>query len=318
MWSPLVSICVPSYNGEKWIREAIDSALAQTYKPLEIVIVDDASTDNTLEIIQSYRDPRIRIEVNKKNLGPTNNKNRCIKLAKGSLIKFLSQDDALYPSCVEKMAKLFKFYQQIGLVFAPRDVLLENPIDPTAIAWKKRYGKLHTRFQYLSEVNNGRELLKNWSAYDFKGNWIGEPSSVMVRKACLERIGMFNTRLRQCADYELWIRMMYFYDIGFINETLSAYRVHSSSSSASNIRQGYSWLDRLWFLEGLLQHEDIRSSYPRIKGLRSLEFCIILIQQIDRIRRREPIQIFHKFRTLADYVNYYVRALINCPPPLHE
>ena len=74
MWSPLVSICIPSYNGEKWIREAIDSALAQTYKPLEIVIVDDASTDNTLEIIQSYRDPRIRIEVNKKNLGQ--NKNR--------------------------------------------------------------------------------------------------------------------------------------------------------------------------------------------------------------------------------------------------
>src|SRR4030042_6580522 len=127
MWTSLVSVCIPSYNGARWIREAIDSAQAQTYKPLEIVIVDDASTDNTLEIIRSYRDPRIRIEVNKKNLGPINNWNRCIKLAKGSLIKFLHQDDVLYPTCVEKMVRLFGLYQKIGLVFAQYDVFLENP-----------------------------------------------------------------------------------------------------------------------------------------------------------------------------------------------
>ncbi|OGD53079.1 hypothetical protein A3K80_04965 [Candidatus Bathyarchaeota archaeon RBG_13_38_9] len=313
-----MSVCIPSYNGARWIREAIDSAQAQTYKPLEIVIVDDASTDNTLEIIRSYRDPRIRIEVNKKNLGPINNWNRCIKLAKGSLIKFLHQDDVLYPTCVEKMVRLFGLYQQIGLVFAQYDVLLENPIDPTAIVWKERYQKLNTQFQYLSEVNNGRELFKTWLADGFKGNWIGGPSNVMLRKAFLEHIGMFNTRLREIVDYELWIRMMYFYDIGFINETLSTYRKHLSSLSASNIRQDHSWLDRLWFLEGFIQHEDIRSSYPRIKRLRYLEFCRLVINQINRIRRREPIQIFYKFRTLAYYFNYYVRALIGHPPPLHE
>jgi len=126
-----VSICIPTYNGERWLRESIASALAQTYPPLEIVIVDDQSTDDTLKIAQSFRDPRLRIEENSRNLGIVGNRNQSIKHTKGDYIKFLFQDDILYPTCVEKMVQIIEAHENVGLVFSPRDILLENINDPT-------------------------------------------------------------------------------------------------------------------------------------------------------------------------------------------
>jgi len=153
---PLVSICIPTHNGARWIERSLRSAISQTYQPVEILIVDDASTDDTVNIATWFRDPRIRVEVNKSNLGLVRNWNRCITLSKGSLVKLLFQDDMLYPTCVEKMALLFEKHPLIGMVFSPRDILLEDPHDPVAIEWKKQYGTLHTRFSPLREVNRGQ------------------------------------------------------------------------------------------------------------------------------------------------------------------
>jgi len=306
----LVSICIPSYNGASWIEEALRSALAQTYQPLEVLVVDDASTDHTLRVVRSFRDPRIRVVANERNLGLVRNRNRCVRLSRGSLVKFLFQDDLLYSTCVEKMARLLEGHDRVGMVFAPRDILLENPKDPTAIAWRETYGILHTKFAHLSQVNRGMDLFNLWLANDFQGNWVGEPSSVMLRKACLERVGLFNTRMGLCSDYEMWIRMMYFYDAGFIDEPLSAFRFHSTSASSVNVKQNRYWLERLWLLEGLLQHREIRESHPRIKLLRDLEIkdrMSILRQRIARVKPNSSISVQFMLRSLADY--YCTRIL---------
>jgi len=316
--SPLVSICIPTYNGARWLKEALHSALTQTYEPLEILIVDDASTDATLDVARSFQDPHIRVEVNKRNLGAVRNRNRCLMLSKGPLVKFLFQDDFLYPSCVEKMARLFKMYKRVGMVFAPRDVLPENPNDPAAVAWKEHHGTLHTRFGVrLSEVNRGIDLFNLWLTSGFRENWVGEPSSVMLRKACLEQVGLFNTRMA-FADYEMWIRMMYFYDVGFIDEPLSTFRFHSASATSSNIQQNRHWLDMMWRLEGLLQYKEIRRSHPQIKWMRYLEAKRIVMQQIERIRRQDPMPVLHMARSLAEYCSYLLQSLIHRPPYIHE
>lgn len=314
----VVSICIPTYNGARWLEETIRSALLQTYEPLEILIVDDASTDRTLDIVFSFDDPRIRVKANERNLGLALNRNRCLRLAKGSLVKFLFQDDLLYPTCVEKMARLFKKHEKIGMVFAPRDVLLEDPNDPIAIAWKKKYGVLHTRFASLGEVNRGIDLFNQWLASGFRENWVGEPSSVMLRKACLEQIGLFNTRLQMCADFEMWIRMMYFYDVGFINEPLSAFRYHSASATSTNVRQNLHWLDMMWLLEGLLCHEEIRKSYPHIKWLRCLGAGQVVLRQILRMSRRETMPVLNMLRALADYLGYLRLGFLHRAPSIHE
>jgi glycosyltransferase involved in cell wall biosynthesis len=306
----LVSICIPSYNGARWIGEALGSALAQTYERLEVLIVDDASTDNTLEVVRSFQDPRIRVVRNERNLGLVRNRNRCVRLSKGSLVKFLFQDDLLYSTCVEKMARLLDDCERVGMVFAPRGILLEDPKDHAAVTWRERYSILHTKFGHLAQVNRGIDLFNLWFANDFRENWVGEPSSVMLRKAYLERVGLFNTRMGLCSDYEMWIRMMYFYDVGFIDEPLSAFRFHSSSASSVNARKNRYWLERLWFLEGLLQHREIRESHPRIKLLRNLELedkISLARQRLTNTHTNKSMSANIILRSLADY--YWTRLL---------
>src|SRR5438045_2978412 len=117
---PRVSICVPTYNGARWIGEAIESALGQTFGEFELLIVDDASTDDTLERVRRVSDPRIRIERNERNLGLVGNWNQCVRLARGEFVKFLFQDDLLYPTCLERMLSLFRTHDEIGMVFCRR------------------------------------------------------------------------------------------------------------------------------------------------------------------------------------------------------
>ena len=105
---PLVSICIPVYNGETYIRQAIESVLAQTYTNFELIISDNLSTDKTLEIVDSIRDDRIKISKNKKNLGLVGNFNACIHKANGKYVKVLCCDDVLSPDAIKKEVDAFE------------------------------------------------------------------------------------------------------------------------------------------------------------------------------------------------------------------
>ena len=105
---PLVSVCVPTYNGEPFLQAALDSASAQTFGDLEILVVDDGSSDGTPALVERHAadDPRVRLLRNERNLGLVGNWNRCLEAARGTWIKFLFQDDLLEPACVERMLAL--------------------------------------------------------------------------------------------------------------------------------------------------------------------------------------------------------------------
>ncbi len=94
----------------------------------------------------------------------------------------------------------------------------------------------------------------------FRGNWIGEPTAVMVRRDAFQRVGLFNTRLRQLTDLEMWLRLAFFFDVGFVPEQLATFRLHPTSATSANAAAGGPWLDRPWLLEGLRAHPEIRSS----------------------------------------------------------
>jgi hypothetical protein len=239
-------------------------------------------------------------------------------LSKGALTKFLFQDDLLYPTCVEKMVPLFEKHPRVGMVFSPRDVLLENPDDPRAVAWKRRFGALHTRFTSLREVNQGMELFNEWLAHGFAENWVGEPSCVMLRKACVERVGMFNTRMCQIADFEMWVRLMYFYDVGFIEEPLSAFTFHAASTTSLNITRKLLLLDRLWLMEGLLRYKEVRRSHPQLKWLRFLEAWHGLKRQIGGRRGQGSTSVLDRPHALAEYFGYLLLELIHLAPSIHE
>jgi len=312
----LVSICIPTYNGEHWLYESIGSALAQTYAPLEIVIVDDRSTDDTLEIARSFRDPRLRIEVNSRNLGIVGNRNESIKLSKGDYIKFLFQDDLLYPTCVEKMVQIIDDHESVGVVFSSRDILLENTNDPNQIWFRNYYSKSYENFGSMGKVNRGTEMFGKWLTDNFRANWIGEPSNVMLRRSTLRRIGLFNARMKSCSDFEMWIRMMHFSDVGFLNETLSAFRFHSSSAGAQIRARNLWWLDRLWLLEGILEHPEIERHHPQVKKLRDDEFRHVL-KQMASCSDLKP-EYSTMIKGIVSYCKYRSQRFFRSAPPIHE
>jgi glycosyltransferase involved in cell wall biosynthesis len=269
---PLVSVCIPTFNAARWILDCLESARAQSYPRFEVLIIDDASTDETVELIRSIDDERIRMVVNDQNIGLARNWNKCVKMSRGDFIKFLFHDDILYPDCVEKMMQLLLSNENVGLVFSPRDIIVEgDPENELAKVWLQNCTTLHTRFRAIEPINHGRELFAQYLSRGFRGNWIGEPSSVLIRKECFTRLGLFNPNLYQVCDVEMWLRIMFSYDIGFLPEKVTAFRFHSDSTSFRNITSRRNVLDQLWLLESLSNCNAIISVYPEIERIRALE-----------------------------------------------
>ena len=115
--SPIISVCIPVFNGEKYILESINSVLDQKFTDYELVIVDNCSTDNTANIIKNINQDKIRYIKNKKNIGSINNFNKCIKEAKGDFFLLLPHDDLLLPDCLEKCLNKFE-NPNVGLVYS--------------------------------------------------------------------------------------------------------------------------------------------------------------------------------------------------------
>jgi len=275
---PLVSICIPTYNGEHWIRESIASALEQTYQPIEVLIVDDGSTDNTVEIVSSLKDKSVRVIRNQSNQGLAGNWNECVRLAKGEFIKFLFQDDVLYPECTAKMMKLATAHPELGLIFTRRDLSVESDA-PADLAREipADYSDPHLRFVHLSETKphanafdalgatlNGRHLFAQHLDKGLYQSCIAEPPSTLIRKDVFRRLGLFNTRMHQACDIEMWLRVLFFFDVGFVDEKLLIFRIHGKSATASNRATRRAEYDRFWMLEGLLNHPEIERAHPEI------------------------------------------------------
>jgi glycosyltransferase involved in cell wall biosynthesis len=247
---------------------SVRSALAQTHPSFEVVVVDDASTDGTLDRVEEVDDERVRVYRNARNLGQSRNWNQTLGLARGRLIKFLCADDVLYQDCLETMADLFDRHPALGLVFSQRDVEGERPDDPLTIEWIAKHGRAHTLFGDLSEANNGPALARRWLETGLARNGVGEPTNVMVSRDCLRRIGTFNPRLRQRVDMDLWLRAMLFFDVGFVDRPLARYLVRAGSVTSVNSARGLAWMDGLWLLEGLMSYPDAPRTLPKLRALR--------------------------------------------------
>jgi glycosyltransferase involved in cell wall biosynthesis len=311
----LISICIPVRDGSRWIDEAIDSAFAQTFSDFELVIVDNRSTDDTVDRGRARDDERVRLVVNQEPLGAAANHSRCVEMSQGKFVKFLHHDDVLYPACLERMVELLKEHPNIGIVFCRRDVLLQNPHDPDAVRWRDEYGVLDDKFEAIGPTNRGSELLRQYVPA-LRGpvidNWIGEPSAVMVRRSCFDRVGLFNANMRQTYDLEMWLRLAAAFDVGFIDEPLVAYRLHSESATAATARTSSEWLDLLWLFEGLLQTPELKDHSRLLKRFRRRELRNVLKRQVRRLLRRD-----WELSPLGAYLSYRVAGALGKPRSIH-
>jgi glycosyltransferase involved in cell wall biosynthesis len=280
--SPLVSVCIPTYCGEKYFRECIESVLGQTFSDFEVLVVDDCSTDYTLDIANQYakQDSRIRVSKNEKNLGLVGNWNRCLELARGTWIKYLFQDDVLAPTCIERMVDVSKSGKE--LIVCRRDFWFED--DNAAQKIQQKYNanaqRIDDLFAQLLDIP-----ATTYSKYvlQYIGiNLIGEPTATMLHRSVFSRFGAFNANLIQMCDHEMWTRVAIHTGITYIPETLATFRVHSVSTTAKNHQtKNY----RTNVLDGLIALHDI-AFHPMYSPLRSIASEISSLDLNDLLRQR--------------------------------
>ncbi|MDZ8085260.1 MAG: glycosyltransferase [Nostoc sp. DedQUE12b] len=233
---PLVSICIPTFNGESFILEAIASVISQTYPYLEIIISDDDSSDQTLELIKLILEKTTAVFtlIKHETYGLANNWNFCISQARGKYIKFLFQDDLLEPTAIEEMVNLAEQDEEIGLVFSPRTIFSNNNYDSNFLMHHEAKD-VHKSWSTLKPIQSGQELLLVPNILDNPINKIGEPSTVLIKKDVFEKVGLFNSEFCQLVDLEMWLRIMSQYKVGFVDKFLSHFRIHPQQQTRRNV-----------------------------------------------------------------------------------
>lgn len=288
MQYPLVSICIPTYNGGAYLAEALKSVVSQTYPSIEVVISDDASKDNTLSILQTFIDKTtipIRVVHHKPN-GIGANWNNCIKHAKGVFIKFLFQDDVLHPNCVEELVSVLQSNKQLGMVSCKRTFIIEDPPTEAIERWVAKYKNLQQAFETEEEITFVDTTL--FGRLDFKKspyNKIGEPPTVLFKKEIINEVGYFDEQLKQVLDYVFYYRILKKYPIAILNKKLVSFRIHENQ--ATNVNRNKSIADYEQY-DAILYREFYRFLHPSHKKQLALKFSGLarFKQQLKRVYRK--------------------------------
>lgn len=221
---PLVSIVVPAWNAGRWLEETLNSALGQTWPAIEIIVVDDGSTDDTLDIARRFESPRVRV-VTQVNAGASAARNHGLRLAQGDYIQFLDADDLLAP---DKIAA-----QMVRFQSGPMSVLSAGPwarfsTDPSAAI--------------VTPEENWRDLPSaEWLCLNFSGKGMMPPAAWLCARALLERAGPWNETLSLNDDGEYFSRVIAVSDgVIFCAGALSYYR-SGLPGSLSRTRSRRAW-----------------------------------------------------------------------------
>ena len=210
MLPPKVSVVIPTYNHARYLRYALDSVINQSYANLEVLVIDDGSTDETAKLVKLYGS-KVNY-VYKENGGTPSALNVGLSLTAGEYICWLSADDHLFAEKVSKQVGLMESNPNLGFSYTSFVVIDGNGI--------KQYD---VNSPYYSDK---KEMVTKL----LEGCFING-SSVMMRRSALETIGNFDTSLPQAHDYDLWFRFLRHYSCGFLNELLLAYRWHGKNMS---------------------------------------------------------------------------------------
>ncbi len=259
--SPKISVCIPSYNHAKYIGSAIRSILDQSFQDFEIIISDDCSTDNSVDIIKGFNNPKIKLIENHQNNGCSINLNKCFELAKGEYFALLGSDDMMKEDRLLKQIFFLEENQQYSAVFTYAQTIdtKNKEIEHGIMGMNNHHN--YDRFEKLRKLFYGNNFL--WAP------------TAMIKKDVLTQVGLFNPCLLQTQDFELWVRILANgFDFGLIEEKLTFYRISDNNLSYANKKIDQKFLSRIYFenqkvLDGFLQIKnstEICQIFPEIKN----------------------------------------------------
>lgn len=265
-----ISVCIPVYNGERFIKKSIESVLNQTYSNFELLIIDNCSTDDTVSIVKSFNDKRIRFIQNETNLGMIGNWNKCIKESKGKYINIVCADDRLKEDCLEKKVKMMTENDDVVFVFSGTDV-----IDETGKVILKRNGLKRTG------VYSGMKIFKKSLR---TRNIFGEPTNVLFNKDMIDSDVIYSGDLPYSPDWEFWLRLSTFGNVGFYKESLAEFRVSTVSTTDKILKDRKKLkVDSKRFFDNVSKYAEVKKLdiflnrlYQRIRTFEKKVFFIII------------------------------------------
>lgn len=301
---PSVSVIIPSYNAERWIKSTIDSVLAQTYSDIEIIVVDDGSTDQTVSVV-SKNYPKIKL-ITQTNQGVAAARNKGIENSRGEWVAFLDADDIWLPHKLHEQFILLEENPDVKMVYAGWHVWPCSDLEPD--------------IDLLVKLNNTKcEATPNtpssgWIYPELLEDCLVWTSTVLIKKSLLKTIGNFNQKLKIGEDYDLWLRASRETKIIKVNKPLALYRIHGSSLTKSTPSRNYQGeiIENAVKLWGYYSPDGRLASKHRIR--RSLAKTWLNFSD-SKIRAKEYFEawIAAKKALQLDPLNIYVlKNLANC------
>ncbi len=284
--NPEVSVIIPTYNRALFLPAAIRSVLAQTYKNFELLIVDDGSTDNTMEAVKGFleKDKRIKYFYHD-NKGPAFSRNAGIRKSTGDYIAFLDSDDEWFPEKIHRQLRLFSADSCLGFVGCNKMGLTKGS-DGRA---DKEYNLYETRFPAGKCQFTLEDFLSFYSPVN--------PTSVMIKRDALFKAGLFDEKCDVHQDWELWIRLRKNYDFKTTWEPLAKYLSWRGgiSSTAGPLKKSDV---KKYILE---KHAELYNKYPKAKAkvLRNIGTDLILAGQ----QKEAIIYFFRSARAYPELIN---------------
>ncbi len=274
MMPPRVSVCVPTYNCAHYLGQALDSVLSQGFGDFELVVCDDVSTDDTGAMVAGYRDPRVRYRRFETRGGQAGNFNRCLDAASGEYVTLLHADDFFLPGFLEDRVRRLDASPSTGWVFGS-----VRTVDAEA-----RELPFSRPFEADRAFAPG-ELLE-----PLLHGCIVCPPSMMVRKRCIDEVGLFRTDLTWGHDWEWALRLAELAGVEYASEPLAAYRVHDGSGTAEMLSAAKNGHQERRILHDTLRRLEERR--PELRRLRRSIFHALALRHMhfaaDGLMRDQP------------------------------
>lgn len=306
---PLISICIPTYNGSQYIEKCIESCLAQTYKHIEIIVSDDCSADSISDIVNGYKikDNRIKFYQNEKNLGLVGNWNVTLNYASGEYIKWLFQDDWIETNAIEEFVNMAK--KGYDFIISKRSFILNE----TATIEDKLYysKKVKTLENYFNQDAVGSYFsaskIKDIVISNIALNFIAEPSLIFFKKSLILKVGLYDHLFQQICDLDYNVRLAAEVGVYVINKPLCHFAIHNQSTTSTNVYTKYfqlRFIEQAYYAYKLLHHPSFKS-----------------LQKLFSIKQKLKLAIYYKYRmheakryiSKKENQSKYIEAFVSYP-----
>ncbi len=290
---PKVSIVLPNYNYARYLDERIQSLLNQTYKDFELIILDDASTDNSIEVIEKYTaDPRVKTKYFSENSGlPYQRWNDGADMAEGEYLLIAGADDSCHPTLLEKLVDKLDNHPSLGLVYS-QSWEINSEGKHLRLAKKRWTDSLNKERWQKDFIDSG----KNEIEYLLFACTIPNASAVLMRRQVFIEAEKFNAKMRLAADWMLWLKMLMISDIAFIAEPLNYFRQHEDTVTSKAIKSGLIVEESYQVQKYILKNENLNFSNETLnKALdRTAEYWVYTV--VETVKKRGNINLYLQMR----------------------